>query len=32
MTDPVFLDETTVMAQMGEPRHRRAHAYDLATG
>lgn len=29
--NPVFLNETTVMAQIGERRHRRAYAYDLKT-
>lgn len=29
--DPVFLDDTTVMAQIGEPRHRRAYTHDLKT-
>ena len=30
--DPAFLDPQTVMAQIGESRHRRAYSHDLATG
>jgi hypothetical protein len=29
---PQFLTDTTLLAQMGEARHRRSHVYDLATG
>lgn len=29
--NPVFLDRTTVMAMIGEPRHRRAHSHDLGS-
>jgi hypothetical protein len=30
--NPTFLDANTVMARMGEPRHRRAQVYDLSSG
>ena len=29
---PEFLTDTTLLAKMGEARHRRSHVYDLATG
>ncbi len=30
--NPVFLDENTVLATMGERRHRRVYVYDVSTG